>query len=122
MTIPLLPSLQSEPLDTREFSKNVLLREDLSIYPTVTATTAVSEKEQPPTVTGLPRGARRGTREPVSPAEGPAERQLLLSQGVWFCSDSEQLRHESDFIFAEMPNASTVDAGGAAGGQGHFSV
>lgn len=48
MTIPLLPSLQSELLDTREFSKNVLLREDLSIYPTVTATTAVSEKNNPP--------------------------------------------------------------------------
>ena len=62
MTIPLLLPCQSEPVNTWKFSKNFLLQEDLSIYPTVRGRTAISEENKPSTVTCLTLGASEGNR------------------------------------------------------------
>lgn len=109
-------------LDTWEFSKNLLWQEDLSIYPTVRATTSISEKINPPPLPGWLCEPQRVTPTPSHLTEVSPKQWVLLSWRVMFCLDPGQLLHASNFISVETQNASTLDPGGTEGGQCPISV
>lgn len=104
-------------LDTWEFSKNLLWQEDLSIYPTVRATTSISEKINPPPLPGWLCEPQRVTPTPSHLTEVSPKQWVLLSRRVMFCLDPGQLLCASNFISVETQNASTLDPGGTEGGQ-----